>query len=328
MTLADHGAAALAKKQLPHHVARAELIQTTDGMASQRNSNTAKYAYTIAVIALLSIFAVLLNTYLGGMISSNAPGLEAYLPYLSKAIYIILGILGCYLVYRVLLSILIPYAMHSGDSELAEITKLALRIVFYVIVIFLILTASGISLSAALAGGAIGGIVLGLAVQNIVTSILSGLMLSWSRTLIPGDLMLVHSWMFGPVDIVCKVVKVNTVFTEVVTQHGQDMRIPSNILLNTTVFTKLGRGRNISYAFQVLVNADTPSAAVQKYAESGMQDAFKNMRLAVPKAYFTSKTGSQNAFTVIAKFNDITEVNEILNAVNKSFDAAYNRAKA
>jgi small-conductance mechanosensitive channel len=66
-------------------------------------------------------------------------------------------------------------------------------VLFYFIVISILLESFGISLSTALAGGAVGGIIIGLAVQTIVTSVLSWFLVSSSRTILPGEVLLIQS---------------------------------------------------------------------------------------------------------------------------------------
>lgn len=286
-----------------------------------------RYTYIIATIVAFVAIALLLRAYLAVIVYAYIPALSPYLAGILSALDAIIGILGSYMVYRILLSISVSYVGRQGNKETVELTKLALRILFYVVVISIVLAATGISLSAALAGGAIGGIVLGLAVQNIATSILAGFFLSSSRTLLPDEIVLIHSWMLGQ-DLLCKVVRINAMFTEVITQNGQRLRIASSVLLSSAAFTSLGRGSPFAYAFPVTVNADAGADLVRANAERELKGIFEKLELPRPEVYFTSKSGGSNVFTVKISFNDIVEVNGLLHAVNTAFDDAHTRAKS
>ncbi len=283
-----------------------------------------RYIYVAMIIVVLVAIVILINSYMNDVIHSYIPYLTAYAQYISKATFAIVAIIGSYIVYKIITSLLIPYDIHNADRETTEMIKLILRIAFYAVVLFIILGVSGVSLGSALAGGAVGGIILGLAVQNIVTSMLSGFLLSSSRTLLPGEIMLVHSWMFGPNDLLCKVVKMNVAFAELITQNNQRMRVPSTILMNTGMFTKLGHHPNaITHVIQVTVNSDVEADKVKVMAETFLEDSFKKQKLDEPQVYLTSKTGTTNTFTVRFQFRDIEEINEILNTINNAFDKAY-----
>ena len=78
------------------------------------------------------------------------------------------------------------------------------------------------------AGGAIGGVVIGLAAQTIVTSILSGFLLSSSKTILPGYIAILRSSYWGSVDMLVKVIKVNTLYTEARTPNGNKIKVPQS----------------------------------------------------------------------------------------------------
>ena len=291
-----------------------------------REKAETKHRYLMATLASLFILGLLLNIYLIGLTYFYLPSALPYVPVVLKALNAILAIIGSYIVYRILLSIT-AHSFAMRGREYVELSKLSLRILFFIAVIFILLTASGISLSAALAGGAVGGIILGLAVQSIFTNILSGFFLSSSRTLLPGEVILLHTWLAGG-DVLCKVIKVNAVFTELLTQNGQKMRISGTALLNSGIFTSLGSEGTYMYSFSASLNADVPITKLHRKIEEKMGAAFRKSGLRIPEAYLTSKTGGTNVFTVKLWFKEIEDVVKLMDMANTALDGAYLSAKS
>ena len=196
-------------------------------------------------------------------------------------------------------------------------------------IIVIALTSLGISLSGALAGGAVGGIVLGLAVQSVATSLLSGFFLSSSRVILPGKVVVLYSWMFGG-NVLCRVQKVNPLFTEVKTQNGYLMHIPNNILFNSTVFThaEAGPKGRYSYSFNVTMNADVPTKKLLSRANAVLKKELQNLNAKDPEIYLSTKSaGNTNVLNVIVYFETIEQANQIINLVNLSLDNAYHQLK-
>lgn len=288
-----------------------------------------RYRYVIA-IAVLLVFAFVLFTMdrvMSFLVVRYIPGLEDYLPYIWESSNALVGVLGAYIIYRIMASVVNLRADQRHEIGSGEIEKLALRVLFFFVAIFIILTSFGISLGDALAGSAIGGIVLGLAVQTITTSILSGILVSSSKTLLPGDIVVLRSTYWSSADIIAEVVKVNMLYTSVRTQNGNMTKIPNPLLLNYTVMTHIKWEDELRYPLQVTVNADVPASAVQSGAEAIMRRDFDKARTERPSVVFASKTQGANTFSVIIKLSGIEDFDRLVSMVNSAFDAAYWQAK-
>ncbi len=282
-------------------------------------------AIAILVIFIIALFSV--DAFVSNIITSFFPNLDPYIIYGWEASNALMGIVGSYIIYRILVSVVKIRAAKKKDPASAEVQKLILRVLFSFIAIVITLTSFGVSLSGALAGGAIGGVIIGLAVQTVTTSILSGFLVSTSRTLLPGDTALMKSSYWGGVDLMIKITRVSTLYTEGITQNGNIMKFPNPLLLNYTILTHLREKEGLHlYPLQILLNPDVPAKKLEEKARANMAGEFKKMRLPIPEIVFASKgtQGSQlNSFNVLIRFNDISEINKLAGIVNHAFDDAY-----
>ena len=275
-------------------------------------------------------FAILLffsDWIISFVIVNYLPGLRGYIEYLWKGTNALIGILGAYIIYRILISVINLQVRRRPSKGAGEIQKLLLRVVFYFIAIFIILTTFGVSTSGALAGGAVGGVVIGLAAQTIVTSILSGLLLSTSKTLFPGDIVLLKSSYWGSTDTLVRIVRVSTLYTEALTQNNNKMRFPNPLLLNYAVLTHLNSDSTFDYPLQVSINADVSASAVKANAEKAISKELAKLQIPRPEIILLSKSSFISTFTVMLKISDFLAVNKATDVVNMAFDDAYWMAK-
>ena len=233
--------------------------------------------YLVAIIFVILFIEVIriLDRFIIFIVSLDFPQYIGDLAYLSAAFNALLGIIGTYFVYRVLTSIVnFKERRQEGGSE--EVTKSVLRILFYAAVITVLLVSFGpvlgISLSQSLAGGAVGGIIIGLAVLTIVSGILSGFLVSTSKTLVAGDVLVLHSTTWG--DLLCKVINVNVLFAEVLTQNGNRIRLPNTLLFSATTFTKLKVDSSYNYSLSVTIPPDVPIEKFDKRVEQLLKEKF------------------------------------------------------
>ncbi len=284
-----------------------------------------KSRYMMAIaLSLIFIAAVfLVNAAVYFIIINYLPWLYFYIAYATQISGAVVGIVGAYIVYRILASIANLYSKQRGDIGSGEAIKLIFRVLFYFVAILIILTALGVSLSGALAGGAIGGIILGLAVQTVATSILSGFLISSSRTIFPGEVIVIQLSAWGS-SVLCKVKKVGHIFTEVTTQNGINVKIPNTALMTSSMFLLLKSGPSYTYTMQVAVNADVPMKDFGKRVDAVLAryNSLKREKLR-HEIYLFSKAGGANTYNVVLHFDSFEEVNEIIDAVNNAFDEAY-----
>jgi small-conductance mechanosensitive channel len=292
----------------------------------QPRSNIGRYLAALAFIIGFILLALYMDHLIGYIILKFYPQFTMDIQYVSDFFNFVIGAFGCYIIYKILMSVVNAHERKVMDIGSSEVMKLILRTLLYVSLFFLVLytfgQSLGISLTQLLAGSAIGGIVIGLAVQTIATSILSGFIISSSKTLVPGEIMNLHSSVWGG-DMICRVSKVNVLFTEVITQNGNKMKIPNTALFSSTTFTKLRSGDSFSYTIPVSINADVSVTEFDKKVREELSIRIRKIQKVPPKIYLSSRGQSVDTFSVIICFNDYSEINELLDVVNKTFDDVY-----
>jgi small-conductance mechanosensitive channel len=243
----------------------------------------------------------------------------------SDGLNVILGIFGAYIIYRILLSLLSLRERKETNISGSELGKVILRILFYIVAVSIVFVAFGpslgITLSQSLAGGAIGGIIIGLAVQTVVTSILSGFLVSSSRTITPGDVVVLYSSLWG--SLICKVVRVNVLFTQVITQTGNRIKLPNTTLFSSTTFTSLRQGDSYFYTIQVSIASDVHVTEFDRRVRIALKENLSKLKKKVPQIYLFSRAAAMNTFNVSINFSDFSEINDIIDITNKTFDDVY-----
>ena len=273
----------------------------------------------VITIVLLAIFAFVVNV-LYQLQQGSLSGIS-YKYYLIASFNAVLVVIGAYVLYQLLYYMLIRSLGSRLDEGSADTVRLILRVLFFVVAITIVLITFGVNLQTSLAGGAIGGIVLGLAVQSIATSILSGLFVASSRIVKPGDVVTLKSSAWG--EFTATVVNVSVLWTYVVNQFGNSMFIPNSALFGNILFTKLKYNGELRYLLKVLVTSDAPTSPIKKKAEVKIAKEFGKYDIPMPNIYLLSKDGSTNTFAVTMRFNKFAELNPLVDIVNTAFNDAY-----
>ncbi len=165
----------------------------------------------------------------------------------TEATYVVVTItLGYYLV-SAFSSLLGKVVNRLYGPKKASVAKTTLKYVGYIILAFAVLKVVGVSGVALLAGGTFGGLVLGLAGQQVLSNVLAGLLLLLSRPFEVGDRITVTEWQYGAIlpsyppkyfsdDLlypgftgVIKDISLN--YTLIQTDQGPFVKIPNNILI-------------------------------------------------------------------------------------------------
>lgn len=282
-----------------------------------------RYIIAILVVIALAILLFSADAVVSFIIRYYLPSLDQYISYAWQGSNALIGIVGAYVIYRILASIITIQASKIHARGGGEIQKVVLRVIFIFVAIFVALTAFGISPSGALAGGAVGGVVIGLAAQTTLTSILSGFLLSSSKTLFPGDIVLFKSSYWGSVDIPVKVIRVSTLYTEARTPNGNLVRFPNPLLLNYTILAHLDYGGEFVFPMQVAFNSDVNAAKVGDLASVPIKREFAKMHTKNPEILFSSKASMTNTFTVLITASEFSELNKLMEIVNREFERAY-----
>ncbi len=283
----------------------------------------------VALVALTAIVAgvryyLVVNTSVGA----------SYRSYVIDGAEIILALVATFLAYKIVMYLVVKSLGKRMDHASIETVATVLRIVFYAVAIIAVLLSLGVNISAALAGGAIGGVVLGLAVQTVATNLLSGMFVASSRVLKPGDLVIINTGAWGAVnpmvwgEVTCTISRIGMLWTTAENQYGNTMLIPNSILLGNILFTKLKYPEGYRYVKLVTVNADVQGDKIRKGAENELEGEFSKRKLKPPEIHYFSKNGGTVVFSVTIKFNDGKQLTELIDLVNGAFDRAYWKAKA
>lgn len=290
------------------------------------SSKRHKYLTAILFIIIFIIAVPLIDKVINYIINTYLPQYTSYIAYIAEGLNALLALIVTYIIYKILLSILNAREPGQSASNRSETGKTVLRVLFYIAVLSILLVSFGpslgITLSQSLAGGAIGGIILGLAVQTIVTSLLAGFLVSSSKTLVPGEIVVLHSSIWGG-DMICKVVKVNMMFTEVITQTANHVKVPNAPFVNNVTFTKLKSANCYIYTTQISVATDVSATELDKKVRIELKENLSKIKKTMPQIFLFARTSSQNTFNVTISFSDFSEINQILHVTNLTFDKVY-----
>lgn len=289
-----------------------------------------KFARLLGYIVVLAVIVYAIEFFLTKDVEivktiipiSNRTLAITYAYYIVRGIDALLVGVGGYLIILLLQRLINRYISVKIPDSSRHIFNIIIEGLLYLSLVLAVLATLGINLTGAAIGGAVVGITIGLAAQTFVSNLLSGLTVASSKTLTPGDSVILNSWIWGS-PIIGKVKKVSILFTDIYTTSGNAVRIPNSAFLGNTIFTKLDSEHSISYPYTLSVNADVPATDLKALAEAKIKDLFEKEKLTLPEIYFTGKLGVTNSFTVIIHVNDLEKLNQILTFINSAFDKAY-----
>jgi small-conductance mechanosensitive channel len=119
-----------------------------------------------------------------------------------------------------------------GDS-LAGVVRLVVSIIGYVLVAIAMLETLGVNLSQVLVGGAVTGVIIGIAAQQSLGNVFAGLVMVVTRPFMVGDHIVLHSGALGgPHE--GRVTEMGLVYLTVETEQGL-LRLPNSAVLNSAV---------------------------------------------------------------------------------------------
>ena len=178
------------------------------------------------------------------------PRVEAYFPFLKSYDRYIRDAMAAAVIFG------FAYLILRGIRQTIEITSqkrakrnirglyTILRAVVYGIAIALFLEYMGISLTGALIGGTVGGLILSFALQNTVSSLLSGLLLASAGIVKPRDKVSYFSWLFDN-PVMGEVVDVKLLTVQIKDIDGYVVELPNTALLSQSEFKILGYNSSI-----------------------------------------------------------------------------------
>lgn len=273
------------------------------------------------MLVILGILDYLVTVILK-ILAHYYPSITEYSQDITTGFSVVIIAIGGFYIIRVLQRLIFNSFLVKLERSTASTIKIILDILFYTILVMVILAALKVNLTGVLVGGAVGGVIIGLAVQTIAQNLLSGLLVTTTKTVKPNDAVSLVSWIWG-FPVVGEITKVSILFTEIKTTNGIIVRIPNSAFLGNTIFQKLESENSLIYPYQLLVNADVSANELLNLAKSYIQDSFSKNKLSNPEIYFTGKNGTTNAFTVILHFEKMEQLNTLLNLVNEAFEKAY-----
>jgi small-conductance mechanosensitive channel len=271
-------------------------------------------AVAIAVVYVLE-FVLLLATH-------YYPPLKTYEVYLKDAIGGIIAIGISITLVRIVKHIIETISERNAGKRNLRGIFIILRVVIYAVAIFWFLSYIGVNIEGALVGGAIGGVVIGFALQSVVSNLFSGLMVSGGGLLTPGEPVSIYSWLFGPV-LTGTVEDVKTLYTRLRTQSGQIYLMPNTALLGSSLFTPLRDGTELKYSFNITVQADVPVDDILKCAKENLEkDESRNLLISTD-LFLSSKNGTTNTILAITRFGKIDDLNSVVDHINRVLDGCY-----
>lgn len=165
----------------------------------------------------------------------------------TEATYVIVTIILGYYLVSAFSNLLGKIVNKLYGPKKASVARTTLKYVGYIMLAFAVLKVVGVSGVALLAGGTFGGLVLGLAGQQVLSNVLAGLLLLLSRPFEVGDRITVTEWQYGAIlpsyppkyfsdDLlypgftgVIKDISLN--YTLIQTDQGPFVKMPNNILI-------------------------------------------------------------------------------------------------
>jgi len=260
------------------------------------------------VLALLAGFAIdiVINKFL--------PQYKSYQPFIVEAVHAVIILIIGFLVVGSFLKYLKEALIKTNRSLYG--VSLIIRIVFYIIILALVMSAFHISVTGILAGSAIGGVVLGLAVQTVASNLLSSIFATSTNTIKYGEVISVNSWVWS-IETTGKIIDVKTLFSQMLTKDNNIIYLPNSEILGNSVITEF-RTKNGSYTYplNITVQADVP-------ADQILNQIKENNDFSDIKFFLATKNGVSNTFEALIIFNEVTELNEKIARANNALDSAY-----
>ncbi|MCL5101817.1 MAG: mechanosensitive ion channel family protein [Candidatus Marsarchaeota archaeon] len=278
----------------------------------RNNSLRAGILKIAAEVVLGIIIAIAVGFILDRIITLFLPQYKAYESLINEGVTSVIVLIIGFLVSNTIIKH-IEKAVTTTKTNMYGIA-LIIRVIIYIAIIAVVLSVFHVSVTGILAGSAIGGVVLGLAVQTVASNLLSGLFVSSSRTLKYGEVVNINSWVWS-ITTIGKVVEVKTLFSKILTKDGNIITIPNSTLLGSSVIVEY-KDKNgfYNYPVDILMNADVPLDLVVENAKLG---------LGKTNIYVGSKNGMNNTVHAIVNFKDVSEINAAIDKVNRVLDEAY-----
>ncbi|MCL4452016.1 MAG: mechanosensitive ion channel family protein [Candidatus Thermoplasmatota archaeon] len=279
----------------------------------------------VIIVIVAAIVIVIAAGYAFDFIATYEPILVPYRKYILYAIVAIVIFGFAHIINRTIGIFIEKASSKPGKRNYRGLYTL-FRAVIYGGAIAAFLAYIGISLTGALIGGTIGGLIISFALQNTVSSLLSGLLLSSSGVIKPKEPIFFFSWLFNN-PVVGEVLDVSILTTKVRTTDGLVTDLPNTALLGQSQFTSLVSENRLSYNILIGFNPDVPIRQIINEATASIDKIKEKIGLLEYQSYFFTKTFNNNSVKVIFFFNDLEKFNQIVHEITAAYEEAYWKLK-
>ena len=279
----------------------------------------------VIIVIVAAIAIVIAAGYVFDFIAGYEPILVSYRKYILYAIVAIVIFGFAHIINRTIGIFIEKASSKPGKRNYRGLYTL-FRAVIYGGAIAAFLAYIGISLTGALIGGTIGGLIISFALQNTVSSLLSGLLLSSSGVIKPKEPISFFSWLFNN-PVVGEVLDVSILTTKVLTTDGLVTDLPNTALLGQSQFTSLVSGSRLSYNVLIGFNPDVPIRQIINEATVAIDKIKDKIGLLEYQSFFFTKTFNNNSVKVIFFFNDLGKFNQIVHEITAAYEEAYWKLK-
>lgn len=229
-----------------------------------------------------------------------------------------------YAIISIMVALIERYAARRFDKVGVQLLRFVAQVIGYSILVLILFDIFNVNPSTLLVEGAVGGVILGLALQTLTPAIFSGVLISSSRTIATGDVVLLESYYWGvTTPKFCKVKKVGIIFTQFHDSSAHLMTIPNLLLVNSAISTRLEDKGVYKNSIPVSIRNDVSAQIFEKYAVRYMENAFSESDLQLPRILISNTAEKTLVYSVTFYFKDIYEVDETIDKIQKSMDQAY-----
>ncbi len=282
------------------------------------------YAGEIRLIISLVIVAVVIGFFLQTIfhyVTTYFPVIAPYENYITDGLIAVLIFGFSHLILRTIRAVVEVSSQRSSGRNYRWIYTI-FRALIYGIAIAVFLAYIGISLTGALIGGTIGGLIISFALQNTVSSMLSGLLLASSGVIKPKEPMFFFSWLFDN-PVVGEVLDVKLLTVDVKTVDGLVTSLPNTALLGQAQFTTMRDGKLLKYNTTIGFNTDVPVRQIMQEGDKSVSARAKELGIVEFQSYFFTKTFNNNSIKIVFTFSSLDNFNEIMSAITLAYEEAY-----
>lgn len=295
---------------------------TNNKVAAPLRSSVARDIYKImGMMALLILVYIFLEITIIPLLESFFPPIKAYRNYFEYVISAILVFGGALIIQRITKHA-IEYKSSKARGKNYRGLYTVIRVVIFGGAIAIFLGSIGVSVTGALLGGTVGGLILSYALQPTISSLLGGLLLASFGVVKPKDRISFFSWLFDN-PVIGEVVDVKTLTVDILTVDGNMTQLPIAALNGQTQFTNLDVNGIIRSSIDIALPVDAQIDGIMELAKSKIKNANKDGIIINFYPYFFTKNFNSNIIKVNFDYNNILDYNSIVNVMNVSYEESY-----